>query len=180
MDNQMDREQNPHSRNMIGGNVRGPVVQAHSIYGGVHVDQSRMVNQSIYFDRKKSTRPSNVFAGLVVMAGGGYAGLVVAGLVNVITGQVFAANKTWLTAIPALAFIGACGSLVFAIATRRRWLPHLRRRTLVLIGIGSITCPLAFAVPDEQHGQISAYFYLAGAVAFMGISIVRRLLRSGP
>lgn len=83
-------------------------------------------------------------------------GLAVGGLVTVATGQAFAADSIWPTALPGLLLLGA-GLGALASRGSRRWLfpvpadkPQARRRLLLFILAGTLLVPLAVAVGESR------------------------------
>lgn len=87
------------------------------------------------------------FAGLIGAAAvGAYLGAVAAGLLAVVTGQVFAAGSPWPAGAGVLALLGAAGGWLVAGLTRSRLAPRLPRRTLVFTLGGLVSLPLAVAI----------------------------------
>lgn len=169
-----DDGHNPHVENTIRGRVKGTAVQAGSIRGGVHFDQSRIVYQTVYVDRQRKGSPLDALWGLLIMASGGVAAAAIPGLFNVVTGQVFAARLPWLLLVPWFVPIGAMWGLVFALLTRRRLLTRLRRRIWIFVMGGGLILPLTAVVPSGQ-GHVSVIFFFSGAVSVLVLPLLRGL-----
>jgi MFS family permease len=175
----LDNGPSPQSRNLIKGPVEGTVVQVQTINGDVRFDQSRTLRHIVYVNRPNTTRGRFPRAGIFILAAGGYAGMAVAGLICVVTGGAFAQDSRWPSVIPAFALMGALVALIVAFVTKRRLLPELRHRTAIFVIVGLISAPLAFAVPNERQGELSAYCYFAGAFLTLTVSIIVKLVRRG-
>lgn len=95
----------------------------------------------------RTVRGGISFAGLIGAAAvGAYLGAVVAGLLAVVTGQVFAIGSPWPAGAVVLALLGAVGGWLVARLTRARLAPRLFRRTLVFTVGGLVSLPLAIAI----------------------------------
>lgn len=94
------------------------------------------------------------FAGLLgAAAAGAYVGAVAAGLLAVLTGQVFAAGSPWPAGVGVLAVLGAAGGWLLARLTRLAL--ALDRRVLVLTVGGVVSLPLAVAIGQlRQAGSV--------------------------
>jgi hypothetical protein len=99
----------------------------------------------------RTVRGGISFAGLVgAAAAGAYVGAVAAGLLAVLTGQVFAAGSPWPAGVGVLAVLGAAGGWLLARLTRLA--SALDRRVLVLTVGGLVSLPLAVAIGQLWHG----------------------------
>lgn len=91
-----------------------------------------------------------MFAKLISAGGlGTYVGAAAAGLVAVLTGQVFAPGSAWPAAVPGLAVLGIVLGAVVARLSRRWLFPQIPRRgkgLLGFLGAGLVTLPLAVAI----------------------------------
>jgi hypothetical protein len=116
----------------------------------------------------RTVRGGISFAGLVgAAAAGAYFGAAAAGLLAVLTGQVFAPGSPWPAGVGVLAVLGAAGGWLLARLTRLA--PALERRALVLTVGGLVSLPLAVAIGQlHQAGSIGIGLVmiagLAGAV----------------
>lgn len=85
------------------------------------------------------------FAGLVASAAtGAYLGAAAAGLLALLTGQVFDAGSPWPAGASVLALLGAAGGWLVARLTRLAM--TMNHRTLVFTAAGLVSLPLAIAI----------------------------------
>lgn len=90
-------------------------------------------------------------AGLVgAAAAGAYLGAAAAGLLAVLSGQVFAAGSPWPAGAGVLAILGAAGGWLVSRFTRV--VPTLQRRAWVLSVGGLVSVPLAVALGQLHQG----------------------------
>lgn len=114
---------------------------------------------------------------------GVYLGGAVAGLIAVITGDVFASGSPWPRTAPALAIAGAGVGLALGWLTRRWLLPQAAHRWLTFTLTGIATLPLFAAVAQLRAIEtVGIPLVVAGAIA---VAIVywrasRRSSRSVP
>ena len=98
-----------------------------------------------YSARMRAVCGGITFPGVVgAAASGAYVGAVVAGLLALVTGQVFDAGSPWPAGAGVLALMGAVGGWLFA---RLSWLAlRMHRRILVFTVAGLVSFPLAVAI----------------------------------
>jgi hypothetical protein len=107
----------------------------------------------------RTVRGGISFAGVVgAAATGAYLGAAVAGLLALLTGQVFDAASPWPAGAGVLAVLGAVGG--WLVARLIRLALTMNRRTFVFTVAGAVSCPLAVA-----SGQLHR-------VSSVGISLV--------
>lgn len=108
----------------------------------------------LYASRMRTVRGGVSFAGVIAAAAtGAYLGAAIAGLLALLTGQVFAAGSPWPAGVSVLALLGAVGGWLLARLTRLALM--VNRRTLVFTVAGLISFPLAVAIGQlRQVGSI--------------------------
>jgi hypothetical protein len=113
----------------------------------------------------RTVRGGISFAGLVgAAAAGAYVGAAAAGLLAVLTGQVFAAGSPWPAGVGVLAVFGAAGGWLLARLTPLAL--AVDRRVLVLTVGGLVSLPLAVAIGQlHQAGSVGT-----GLVMIAGLS----------
>lgn len=129
--------------------------------------------------RMRRERGGVRFVGLLGASGvGAYLGAAAAGLIAVLTGQVFAEGSSWPTAVPLLAVFGAvAGALVAGLTRLAR---RLRRRTVILAVGGLVSLPLAIAINHlDQMDSVGISLVLLGGMVGM-IVYVRDRRRWSP
>jgi hypothetical protein len=133
----------------------------------------------------RTVRGGFSFAGLIGAAAvGAYLGAVVAGLLAVVTGQVFAAGSPWPAGSGVLALLGAAGGWLVAGLTRARLAPRLFRRTLVCTLGGLVSLPLAIAIGQlHQVGGVGIVLVViagwAGIISYVTGRLRRASQRAG-
>ncbi|MGH3549507.1 MAG: hypothetical protein ACRDQU_15660 [Pseudonocardiaceae bacterium] len=116
------------------------------------------------------------FAGwLGACAVGIYFGMVVAGLLAVLTGQ---GGSTWPAAVVLAAVLGAVGGWLLAGFSRGRPVPSYSRRTLVCTVGGLVSFPLALAAGElHQLGGVGIVLVVGAGVVGIARYLRRRLRR---
>ena len=127
------------------------------------------VGDLLYPSRMRTVRGRISFAGVVgAAATGAYLGAAVAGLLALLTGQVFDAGSPWPAGAGVLAVLGAAGGWLVARLTQLAL--TMNRRTLVFTVAGAASFPLAVAVGQlHQVGSVGiGLVMIAGCAGAIG------------
>ena len=117
----------------------------------------------------ENLRRSSTGAFLRLIGAGGVGsvlGIACTGAVAVATGQALAGGSPWPRAVPAFVILGAAAGGGVSRLSRRWLLPHRRKRTPVIVGVGAVSVPLALAVGQlaQAWSPLLPVAALAGAV----------------
>lgn len=128
----------------------------------------------------RTVRGGISFAGVVgAAATGAYFGAAVAGLLALLTGQVFDAGSPWPAGAGVLAVLGAASGWLVARLTRLAL--TMNRRTLVFTVTGAVSFPLAVAIGQlHQVGGVGiGLVMIAGCASAVGhvANCRRRVIR---
>lgn len=112
----------------------------------------------------RTVRGGISFAGLVASAAtGAYLGAAAAGLLALLTGQVFDAGSPWPAGASVLAVLGAAGGWLSARFTRLGL--AMNHRTLAFTVAGLVSFPLAVAIGQlHQVGSVGIGLVMIGGL----------------